>query len=258
MALQLNYKHFGSGTPLIILHGLFGSLENWQTLSKKFSEQFSVYIIDQRNHGRSPHTEHHNFQLMAEDILIFMQQHEIKKAHLIGHSMGGKTVMQFCINHPEKVLKQIIVDIAPKQYPRGHDEIFDAIFSLNLSEIKSRNEADELLQPKISEFAVRQFLLKNLGRNDDNGKFEWKMNVDLLFREYDNIRQEISSNTTTEIETLVIRGTKSPYVSDNDIADFKKLFSEVSVIDIPDAGHWVHAEAPQEFFNAVNAFLLKQ
>jgi esterase len=256
LALQLNYKHFGSGTPLIILHGLFGSLDNWMTLGKKFAEHFSVYIIDQRNHGRSPHTKHHSFQWMADDLHEFMQQHKIDKAHLIGHSMGGKTVMQFSINHPEKVLKQIIVDIAPKQYPRGHDEIFDAIFSLNLSEINSRNEADAQLQKLIPEFAVRQFLLKNLDRNTDTGKFEWKMNVDLLFQEYDNIRQEISSNKKTNIETLVIRGSKSQYVSDDDIVDFKKLFPQTSVKDISNAGHWVHAEAPQEFFSAANDFLL--
>jgi pimeloyl-ACP methyl ester carboxylesterase len=258
MALQLNYKHFGSSTPLIILHGLFGSLDNWQTLGRKFAEHFSVYLIDQRNHGRSPHTKHHNFQLMADDLFDFMQQHDLDKAHLIGHSMGGKTVMQFSINHPEKVLKQIIVDIAPKQYPRGHDDIFKAIFSLNLSEIQKRDEADAQLEKMIPEFAVRQFIMKNLERNADTGMFEWKMNLELLYREYDNICEAITSGKTTDAETLVVRGSKSKYVSDADINDFKKLFSKVAVADISGAGHWVHAEAPKEFLTVANNFLLSE
>jgi len=256
MALQLNYKQFGSGTPLIILHGLFGSLDNWQTLGRKFAEHFSVYLIDQRNHGRSPHTEHHNFQLMADDLFDFMQQQNIEKANFIGHSMGGKTVMQFSINHPEKVLKQIIVDIAPKQYPRGHDEIFNAIFSLNLSEIEKRDEADAQLEKMIPEFAVRQFIMKNLERNVATGKFEWKMNLELLHREYENICEAITSDKLSEVETLVVRGGKSKYVTDEYIDDFKRLFSAVTVEDIANAGHWVHAEAPQEFLSVTSKFLL--
>jgi esterase len=254
--MKLNYKHLGKGTSLIILHGLFGSLDNWLTLGKKFAEHFSVYLVDQRNHGRSPHTEEHSFELMAADIDEFMQQHHIEKAHLIGHSMGGKTAIQFSLLHPEKVLKQIIIDIAPKKYPRGHDDIFDAIFSLNLSQIEKRDEADKILSEKIRDLGTRQFLLKNLDRNSDSGTFEWKMNLDVLYRDYDNISKEIISTNPVDVETLVIRGGKSGYVPDEDLKLFKKLFPKTTMTDIENAGHWVHAEAPVELLAIASRFLL--
>lgn len=253
--MNLNYKQFGNGTPLIILHGLFGSLDNWQTLAKQFAENFSVYIVDVRNHGKSPHTTEHDYVSIAEDLKEFMQQQNIEKSHFIGHSMGGKAVMQFSILYPEKVLKQVIVDIAPKKYGRGHDEIFDAIFSLDLNTLQSRNEADEQLQKLIPDFGTRQFILKNLDRADD-GKYTWKFNLETLFREYENVRSGITSSKPIDVETLVIKGEKSGYVTAEDEANFKTLFPKTTIAGISNARHWVHAENPTELLILVNQFLI--
>ncbi len=253
--MQLNYKHFGSGTSLIILHGLFGSLDNWQTLARQFAENFSVYIVDLRNHGKSPHTVEHDYISIAEDIKEFMQQQNVEKANFIGHSMGGKAAMQFSILYPEKVLKQVIVDIAPKKYGRGHDDIFDAIFSIDLNTLQSRNEADEQLQQLIPDFGTRQFLLKNLERTED-GKYQWKFNLETLFREYENVRGGIVSPKSFDIPTLVIKGERSGYITSEDEETFKALFPETTITSVSNAGHWVHAENASEFYNIVSAFLL--
>jgi pimeloyl-ACP methyl ester carboxylesterase len=253
--VQLNYKQFGNGTPLIILHGLFGSLDNWQTLAKQFAENFSVYIIDVRNHGKSPHTAEHDYISIAEDLKEFMQQQNIDKAHFIGHSMGGKAVMQFSILYPEKVLKQVIVDIAPKKYGRGHDDIFDAIFSLDLNTLQSRTEADEQLQKMIPDFGTRQFMLKNLDRTEE-GKYAWKFNLETLFREYENVRGGVTSSKPIDVETLVIKGEKSGYVTAEDEVTFKTLFPKTTIASVSNAGHWVHAENPRELLTLVNRFLI--
>src|SRR5690606_38017743 len=186
----------------------------------------------------------------------FLDEQKIEKAHFIGHSMGGKAVMKFSLLHPERVLKQIIVDIAPKKYPRGHDEIFDAFFSLNLSAIEKREDADTLMAEKISHAAIRQFLLKNLERNADSENYEWKMNLEVLHRDYDEISAAIQSKTSVDIPTLVIRGSRSDYVSDEDLKIFRQMFPKTTMTDIENAGHWVHAEAPGELLTIVNRFLL--
>lgn len=253
--MNLNYKQFGNGTPLIILHGLFGSLDNWQTLARQFAENFSVYIIDVRNHGKSPHTSEHDYISIAEDLKEFMQQQNIDKAYFIGHSMGGKAVMQFSILYPEKVLKQVIVDIAPKKYGRGHDDIFDAIFSLNLNTLQSRNEADAQLQKLIPDFGTRQFILKNLERTEE-GNYVWKFNLETLFREYENVRGGITSNKPIDVETLVVKGEKSNYITAEDEANFKTLFPKAIIASVSNAGHWVHAENPAELLTLVNRFLI--
>ncbi len=253
--MSLNYKKSGKGTPLIILHGLFGSLDNWQTLARKFSEHFTVYLLDLPNHGRSPHFEKHNYELLSEELLKFLDEQKIEKAHFIGHSMGGKAVMKFSLLHPERVLKQIIVDIAPKKYPRGHDEIFDAFFSLNLSAIEKREDADTMMAEKISHAAIRMFLLKNLERNADSGNYEWKMNLEVLQHDYDEISAAIQSKTSVDIPTLVIRGSRSDYVTDEDLKIFRQMFPKTTMTDIENAGHWVHAEAPGELLTIVNRFL---
>ncbi len=248
--MRLNFKSFGSGTPVVILHGLLGSLDNWQTFARKLSAGFKVYTVDLRNHGKSPHSDEHSYSAMSNDLLEFFGEHHIDKAHLIGHSMGGKVAMQFALKHPEKILKLFVVDIAPRSYESGHDLIFETLRNIDPAKINKREDADAMLAQRIPDMAVRQFLLKNLDRNSD-GSFSWKMNLTSLWKNYDNINAPIQSASLTEIPTVIIRGGKSDYVKDADLESFREIFSDVRLITVQTAGHWVHAEAPEEFYSAV-------
>ncbi len=252
--MELNYKVFGEGQPLIILHGLLGSLDNWQTLARQFAEQgFKVFTVDIRNHGRSPHTASHSYSEIVDDLLEFYEQQNLTKASIIGHSMGGKAVMQFTSENPDKVDKLIVVDIAPKKYSRGHDSIFKAMFDLPLEEIKSRGQANKAMEDSLPDFGVRQFILKNLDRED--GKYVWKPNLEILYRDYDYVSGAVVSTSQVEVPTLVIKGELSGYITKEDEAEFANHFNPVAIISIPKAGHWVHAEAPKLFFEAVLDFL---
>lgn len=253
--MRLNFKLTGKGTPVVILHGLFGSLDNWQTFARKLSLEFQVFTLDLRNHGRSPHSNEHSYEVMATDVNLFFEEHQIEKAHIIGHSMGGKAAMQFAISFPEKILKLIIVDIAPKKYGREHDVIFNSLAQLDLAQINNREDADAKLAIHISDFAVRQFLLKNLDRNPD-GSFSWKMNLGALINNYESISNPLMSEHSIQVPAFVIRGEKSQYVADEDRAIFQKIFPNTQFITIPSAGHWVHAEAPDAFYAAVHAALI--
>ena len=253
MSEILNHKIYGTGEPLIILHGLFGMLDNWQSIARKLQENYQVILVDQRNHGKSIHSNNFSYEEMAEDIIALMDHLDIVKASIIGHSMGGKTAIQTANNYPDRVIQLIIVDIVPKQYQRGHDEIFKAIQSVPISKIENRKVAEDFLKLHIGNMGIRQFLLKNLHRNKD-GSFEWKANFDVLYREYENIIGPLELKKTIVLPTLFIRGTKSPYISDADLVDMGGIFSNLLSVDI-DAGHWVHAERPLELHNAVRAFV---
>lgn len=252
--MNLNYKTFGQGPPLIILHGLFGMLDNWQTVAKQLAEDYTVFIIDQRNHGKSPHDDEFNYEIMAEDLYEFMDDNWIYKAHLLGHSMGGKTVMQFAMMYEEMVDKLIIVDIAPKKYEGNHQNIFDALFSFNPKDVKSRKEADILLKKYISEFGVRQFLLKNLYR-DKTGGYQWKMNLSVIYNNYKNILDTITTDSTFDKPVLLLRGEQSNYISEEDITNIKVFFPNSIVNTIANTGHWVHADAPNVLLEQVQTFL---
>lgn len=254
--MNLNFKTFGSGEPLIILHGLLGSLDNWQTLAKKYAEHFTVFIIDQRNHGKSPHSDEFSYDLMVEDLADFCEHHHIYTTNLLGHSMGGKTVMQFAIENNDLVDKLIVADISPINYPPGHDIIFEALLSVNLKEIQSRNEVDEILNKTIKEFGVRQFLMKGLTRAEDNS-FEWKFNLKSLWENYNNILNTFESDEQFTGKTLFINGGNSKYVIPDYYSEIEKYFPNYESYTIKDAGHWLHAEKPSEFFEATNRFLLK-
>ena len=253
--LTLNYKSFGQGEPVIILHGLFGTLDNWQTLARKLAEEFMVYILDQRNHGRSPHTEEIDYSLMAEDLRDFMESNWIFKAHIVGHSMGGKTAMQFAFDYPEMVDKLVVVDIAPKAYPGGHETIFRAMMNLELQSLENRQQAEKALRGGIPEVAVRQFLLKNLTR-ERSGGYRWKMNLPALYAAYPGILGEIEATTPVEKETLFVRGELSDYVQEKDEGLIQALFPKATIRTIQGAGHWVHAEAPGPFLELVKDFLI--
>ncbi len=251
--MKLSYKKLGDGEPLVILHGLFGMLDNWFTLGKKFAENFTVYLIDLRNHGQSPHSDEWNYKVMSDDLLQFFDDHNIEKAKIIGHSMGGKAAMYFAGEHSERVKKLVVVDIAPRFYPIHHDTILKALLSIDLENLKSRNQADEVLSTYISDFGTKQFLLKNLARKEnDNTKFEWKFNLPVIEKNIQEVGVETAKGST--VPALFIRGDKSDYINQPDETEIKKQYPNSDIVSI-NSGHWVHAEKPEEFYSSVMKFL---
>lgn len=255
--MVLNYKTFGSGFPLIILHGLMGSLDNWQSIARHFSERYQVYVIDQRNHGRSPHSAEMSYDLMVGDLLEFMQVHDIERAHLLGHSMGGKVVMEFALRYPGKVDKLIVVDVAPVEYEDRHSQVFKALFAVDLATLQSRQQAEATLRQYLgSDESTVQFLMKGLYRDDDN-KFQWRFNVPVLYDAYYAISDEVKADKPFEGPALFVKGQKSNYIDASNYSEIIDLFPNNELAEIPGAGHWVHADNPQAFMDVVDAFLQK-
>lgn len=254
--MKLNFKTFGQGEPLLILHGLFGMLDNWQTIGKKLAEDFLVFLVDLRNHGRSPHATEVGYQAMAEDLRLFMESQGIGKSHLIGHSMGGKVAMHLALNHPDSINKLVVVDIGIKRMDRGHDHILNALNSVDLSQVNERKVVELQIQEKIEDPGIVLFLMKNLSRNLA-GTYEWKMNLPALTAGYERILEGITALQPFEGKTLFVRGGRSNYILDQDIPAILTLFPNASLHTIAGAGHWVHAEAPEEFYSLVKDFLIK-
>jgi esterase len=253
--MKLFYRQSGQGEPLIILHGLFGSSDNWFTLAKTFAERFTVYLIDQRNHGQSPHSEEFDYKFLAEDLLEFINDHNLDKVNIIGHSMGGKTAMNFAVKYPERVKKLIVVDIVPKTYPVHHDNILDGLLSLDLLTVSSRTEADELLSKYLPELDVRQFLLKNLYRTTD-GAFGWRPNLKAIDKHIEEIGEGMQYDGQYNGPTLFIVGARSTYFKMGDENLLQQVFPAYTLVTL-DSGHWVQAEKPKEFAEAVIPFLEK-
>lgn len=252
--MKLNYKQFGQGEPIIILHGLFGTLDNWQTIAKKLAENYMVFIIDQRNHGKSPHSDAFSYKILAEDLKAFMLEQHMYEATIIGHSMGGKVAMRFALDYPDMVTKLVVVDIAPKQYSGGHQVIFDAMFDLDLEKLTDRQSIDEALKASIPEDSIRLFLMKNLARQKDGG-YRWKMNLPVLYKEYQEILSAIEAEDAYDDEVLFIRGGRSRYIKDEDVLEIQEIFPLMRLETISNAGHWLHAEAPKMFIKIVNDFI---
>ncbi|MDX2003583.1 MAG: alpha/beta fold hydrolase [Chitinophagales bacterium] len=250
----LNYKVSGSGFPVVILHGFLGSLDNWQSIANQLSTYFTTYTFDLRNHGRSGHTDSNSYEDMSNDVAETIQQLGIEKLHLIGHSMGGKVAMRFALDFPHLVEKLVVVDISPRKYNRHHDSVFEAMFAVDLKAIHSRGEAEIQMSKVIDDKPTKQLLLKSLERQPD-GSYEWKMNLDVLYEQYEEIVKPIEADHAVPIETLIIKGGKSRYINENDLPLFSALFPKNQLVTIPEAGHWVHAEAPREFLEASLAFL---
>ena len=254
--MNLNFKSIGSGFPLIILHGLLGSLDNWQSIAKQFGEYFEVFIIDQRDHGRSPHTPEFSYALLVTDIREFMQQQGIDRAHFIGHSMGGKVAMHLALEHPERVAKLIVVDVAPVEYEDRHSDVFKALFAVDLRTLGSRQQAEGTLRSILgNDESTVQFLMKGLYRDDDN-RFQWRFDVQALYDAYDEISSGIESDKPFEGDTLFIKGEKSEYINASNFSEIIDLFPNNQLVEIAGAGHWVHAENPVQFTDAVLKFLL--
>lgn len=254
--LNLNFKSYGEAGPyIIIVHGLFGMLDNWHSFSKKLSKHgFQVLSIDQRDHGRSPKTDAFNYKLLSQDLADFFLQHKIENAHLVGHSLGGKSVMQFSLQFPHHVKSQTIIDIGPKKYAPRHQAVFDALTSLDLTKIKSRKDATELLSTKLKEESVIQFLLKNLDRKVDTG-YQWKMNLDLLINSYDAISSQVGTEEDfSYLPTLFVRGAKSSYILDEDMEYIASIFANAE-LETLDTGHWIHAEKPDALLEVIIDFI---
>lgn len=253
MALELSYKKIGSGPPLIILHGLFGSLDNWMSFARQLEEHRTVYLVDQRNHGQSPHSADFNYDAMAEDLKTFIDNHSLDHPEILGHSMGGKTAMTMAVKYPGHFSKIIVVDIAPKAYPIRHDMIIDALKSVDIQNIKNRNEGEKALAQHIKDSGIRLFLMKNLKRTPEG--FTWKINLKAIEENIDRVGEGIEEKNASEKPVLFIRGSKSDYILDEDIITIVSIFPNAEVKTIEGAGHWVHAEKPDELLNLTKEFL---
>lgn len=253
--MLLHSNIIGEGQPLVILHGFLGMSDNWKTLGLQFAEQnFQVHLIDQRNHGHSFHSEEFNYDVLVEDLKHYCDEHQLENILLLGHSMGGKTAMLFATKYPELVSKLLIADISPRFYPIHHDGILNGLSALNFDVIKSRGEADTILSRFISDFGTRQFLLKNLYWKE-KGKLALRMNLEVLKDEVAEIGEALPWQATFEKEALFLRGDRSEYIGIDDENIIARHFPKAKIITISNAGHWLHAENPKDFFDAVMEFV---
>lgn len=257
--MQLHFRKMGSGPPLIILHGLYGSGDNWYLAGRALSRLFTVYLIDQRNHGNSPHDPVFNYDVMSIDLADFYEYHSLEKACIIGHSMGGKAAMNFAFKFPSKVQKLVVIDIALRSYLNSpqiadHQKIVEALNNLEISITRSRSEIDTRLAATIPQKSIRQFLLKNLKRNE-NDNFYWGLNFKAIQNNIADLLQKIESNSSQFINpALVVRGKKSGYINDDDRTDFQNTFPTLRFEEF-DTGHWVLSEAPEKLISLLLEFL---
>lgn len=255
--VSLHYKEYGdhSAVPLIIIHGFLGSLDNWHTLATRWSEQgMYVLALDMRNHGKSPHTNTHSIPEMSADVYALLQEKRIKNAVVLGHSMGGKVAMHLALHHADMVQKLIVVDIAPKKYRSGaHDDVFNAIKNVDLNTITTRKEAEQAMIPYLGDFGTRQFVLKSLEREGD--KFKWKFNIEVLMNAYNEVIDEIRPGNTFDGQVLFIKGSLSLYIKPEDEPFIKQLFPQAAIRSIEQAGHWLHADKPDDTFKMVSSFV---
>jgi len=240
--MKLKFKVFGNGKPVIILHGLFGMLDNWQSFAKRLAQNHKVYILDLRNHGKSSHSDIFNYEVMSKDLIRFLDDNNIKHPNLIGHSMGGKLALYFSSKYQSTIDKTVVIDIGIKKYPPKHTAILNALNSLDLNLFESREQIDTDLSTTIPVQRIRQFLLKNIKRSP-NG-YSWKMNISAITRNYSNIIDKITFHNTLNKRVLFIKGANSDYITEEDKQYIKELIPNATFATIPDCGHWVHVEQP--------------
>jgi len=252
--MQLHFKEYGQGDAVVLLHGLFGSLDNWHSIALRLAETFHVFALDQRNHGLSPHSAEMDYPLMAADVDQFFAAHGLESARVIGHSMGGKTAMQRALQFPHRVRKLVVADMAPRPYAPAHDTIFAALLALDFARFQTRTQIEEALAPEIPNLVLRRFLLKNLGRSPA-GEFFWKINLRDIAENYWRLREPVAGAAPFAGPALFIRGGKSNFIQPGDELLIRRWFPASQILTIAEAGHWVHAEQPEEFLRLVLDFL---
>lgn len=254
-SLELFFEKEGRGPPLVFLHGLFGSGENWRSQAKWLEPWFTVYRVDLRNHGRSPHSGEVGYEHMVEDVLEFLERHDLRRVILLGHSMGGKVAMGMALSFPDWVEKLVVVDMAPREYPPLNKPIFEALLSVDLGTCRSRADVDRALKEKMPELRLRAFVLKSLVEED--GRVRWMFNLEGLWRGYPEILANIElEDRVYPGPTLMLRGALSPYVRETDLQVCARHFPAQRVITLEGAGHWPHADKARDFHQRVKEFLL--
>jgi len=255
MQKLLHSKILGRGNPLLILHGFLGSGDNWITLAKKFAEHFEVHLIDLRNHGRSFHADAMSFDLMSEDVYYYCKTKELKEISLLGHSMGGKVGMHLAVIYPQLVTKLIVADIAPKAYKPGHDNLIKALNAVDFSIHTSRESIANIVAKHIDSEPVRLFLSKGVYRAGKNA-FAFRFNFPILKKCYPSITKALPQHFRYEGDVLFLKGEYSDYILGSDVDLIEEHFPNAEIIALANAGHWLHAENPKEFFKYVMVFLL--
>lgn len=270
-ATHLPFQKLGSGHPLIILHGLYGMGSNWLSIGKALSGLSEVYLVDQRNHGEAFHDPVHTYQAMMQDVIRLMDELGLAKAVVLGHSMGGKVAMHMALHHPERITRLIVADISPLAYTTdhssrnqmgGHRRIISALKAIDLKAFSTLKDIEGQLEPHFPDRPLRQFLMKNLGK-DDQGAFYWKLNLDALLNHLDRLAEgldpsQIPMEGLRQFPALFIKGELSAYIQREDERAVRRIFPLSQVVTIKGAGHWLHAEQPERFVKTVRQFLLKQ
>ena len=253
--MKLYSRVLGEGQPLLIIHGLFGMSDNWQSLAKRYADYFEVHLIDQRHHGRSPHADEFSYLHLSNDLHQYIVDNQLNDVIIIGHSLGGKTAMQFAVSYPEFLSKLIIVDISPRFYPIHHDKIIEGLKMLDFSILKSRSQADAVLSEYIEEGDVRQFLLKSMSWKE-KGQLDFRFNLKSISQNIANVGEALDNEANCSIPTLFIKGGNSNYINDDDEDLIFKHFTDAEIQTVDEVGHWLHAEKPQEFFEMTVRFCL--
>lgn len=255
--MVLYSKIEGTGKPLVIIHGFLGMSDNWKTLGTRYAESgYEVHMVDLRNHGRSFHSDVFNYQAMSDDIKLYCESKNLSKISLIGHSMGGKVAMLFAAQHPEMVEKLVVADIGVKYYKPHHQEILEALNAVDFSKQPSRDEIDEIMKPFVPDFSTRQFLMKSLYRKTKD-QLDFRFNLEVFNEQIDNVGEALPESAVFNKPTLFVKGENSRYIQENQHATIRQHFPDATIISIKNAGHWLHAENPDDFFDETMKYFKK-
>jgi pimeloyl-ACP methyl ester carboxylesterase len=256
--MKLFYRHFGEGQPIIILHGILGVSDNWVTIGRRLAEKFEVFIPDQRNHGQSPHSDMFSYYALVDDLFEFIEDHQLTKPILIGHSMGGKVAMNFSLEHPHRIEKLIVIDISVRNYSarRQHLDMMNAMLSIDFDQLSTRDEIEKIISEKIKSPAIAGFIMKNLYRIGKS-RLAWRLNLKSIYPNIENVFEGVDLPYISDIPALFVKGGASDYIQDEDYPLILNKFPNAIFKTIGHASHWVHADAPDELCKILSEFLKK-